>query len=105
MKIVALEEHSATFEIMDARKSVDPARLDLALKATTEGEGARRLLDLGAERLDTMNEAGIYFAVLSLTTTLNDKRVFRNMVPPSTDVLEDTRENAVGTILTPESED
>ena len=52
-----------------------------------------------------MNEAGIDVVVLSHTTTLNDKRVFRNMVPPSTDVLEDTRENAVGTILTPESED
>jgi hypothetical protein len=29
---------------------------------------------------------------------------FRNTVPPSTDVLEDIRENAIGTILTPESE-
>jgi uncharacterized protein len=68
MKIVALEEHFATLEVMDAWKSVDPAWRDLALKATTEGEGARRLLDLGAERLKAMDEAGIDVAVLSLTT-------------------------------------
>jgi hypothetical protein len=48
MKIVALEGHFATLEVMDAWKSVDPAWRDLALKATTEGEGARRLLDFGA---------------------------------------------------------
>ena len=66
MKIVALEEHFATAEVMQGWKSVDPRWSDLALKPSTEGEGARRLLDLGAERLDAMNEAGI--DVLSLTT-------------------------------------
>jgi len=68
MKIVALEEHFATAEVMQGWKSVDPRWSDLALKPSTEGEGARRLLDLGAERLDAMNEAGIDVAVLSLTT-------------------------------------
>ena len=68
MKIVALEEHFATPEVMDAWKSVDPAWRDLALKATTEGEGARRLLDFGAGRLAAMDEAGIDVAVISLTT-------------------------------------
>ena len=68
MKIVALEEHFATAEMMQGWKSVDPRWSDLALKPSTEGEGARRLLDLGAERLDAMNQAGIDAAVLSLTT-------------------------------------
>jgi predicted TIM-barrel fold metal-dependent hydrolase len=68
MKIVALEEHFATAEVMQGWKSVDPRWSDLALKPSTKGEGARRLLDLGAERLDAMNEAGIDVAVLSLTT-------------------------------------
>ena len=67
MKIVALEEHFATAEVMQGWKSVDPSSTDLALKASTEGEGARRLLDLGARRLDAMDEAGIDVAVLSLT--------------------------------------
>ena len=68
MKIIALEEHFATAEVMQGWKSVDPRWSDLALKPSTEGEDARRLLDLGAERLDAMNEAGIDVAVLSLTT-------------------------------------
>jgi len=68
MKIVALEEHFATAEVMRGWKSVDPRWSDLALKLSTEGEGARRLLDLRAERLKAMDEAGIDVAVLSLTT-------------------------------------
>jgi len=68
MKIVALQEHFATTEVMQGWKFVDLRWGDLALKPSTEGEGARRLLDLGAERLDAMNEAGIDIAVLSLTT-------------------------------------
>src|SRR5215472_10105529 len=73
MKIVALEEHFATLEVMDAWKSVNPGWRDLALKATTEGEGARRLLDLGAERLDAMNETGIDVEVaVDLARSSND---------------------------------
>jgi uncharacterized protein len=68
MRVIALEEHFATQEIMDAWKNVDSRWRDLALKASTEGEGARRLLDLGTERLAAMDEAGIDVAVLSLTT-------------------------------------
>src|SRR5215831_14561375 len=68
MKIVALEGHFATAEVMQGWKSVDSRWSDLALKPSTEGEGARRLLDHGAERLDAMNEAGVDVAVLSLTT-------------------------------------
>ena len=41
MKIVALEEHFATAEVMRGWKSVDPRWSDLALKLSTEGEGAR----------------------------------------------------------------
>ena len=68
MKIVALEEHFATAEVLRGWKSVDPRWSDRALKLSTEGEGARRLLDLGAERLKAMDEAGIDVAVLSLTS-------------------------------------
>jgi hypothetical protein len=49
MKIVALEEHFATAEVMQGWKSVDPRWSDLALKPSTEGEGARQVLDLGAQ--------------------------------------------------------
>ena len=68
MKIIGLEEHFATAEIMEAWKSVDPRWRDLALKASTEGDAAQRLLDFGSKRLAAMDEAGIDVAVLSLTT-------------------------------------
>jgi uncharacterized protein len=68
MKIVGLEEHFATAEVMRGWKSVDPRWSDLALKLSAEGEVTRRLLDLGADRLKAMDEAGIDVAVLSLTT-------------------------------------
>jgi hypothetical protein len=41
MKIVALEEYFATAEVIQGCKSVDPRWGDLALKPSTEGEGAR----------------------------------------------------------------
>ena len=50
MKIVALEERFATAEVVRGWKSVDPRWSDLALKPSTEGEGVRRMLDLGVER-------------------------------------------------------
>ncbi len=68
MKLVGLEEHFATVEVMQAWQVVDPLWRDLALNASTEGEAARRLLDLGTGRLTAMDEAGIDVAVLSLTT-------------------------------------
>ena len=68
MRVIALEKHFATREIRDAWKKVDLRWRALALKASTEGEGARRLLDFGPERLASMDEAGIDIAVLSLTT-------------------------------------
>ncbi len=68
MKIIGLEEHFATAEIMEAWMRVDPRWSDLALKPSTEGEGANRLLDLGPARIAAMDEAGLDVAVLSLTT-------------------------------------
>jgi hypothetical protein len=68
MKIVGLEEHFATAEVMEAWQTVEPRWRDLAMKSSIEGEGAQRLLDLGPERLAAMDEAGIDVAVLSLTT-------------------------------------
>lgn len=50
VKIVALEERFATAEVVRGWKSVDPRWSDLALKPSTEGEGVRRMLDLGVER-------------------------------------------------------
>jgi predicted TIM-barrel fold metal-dependent hydrolase len=68
MKIIGLEEHFATPEIVRAWQSLDVRIQDMAIKASTEGEGGRRLLELGPERISAMDDAGIDVQVLSLTT-------------------------------------
>jgi len=47
MKVIALEEHFATPEAVEAWKTADPGRSDPALHASTEGDSAHRLLDFG----------------------------------------------------------
>ena len=68
LRIVGLEEHFATPEIVKAWESLDPRWQDLAVKASSAGEGGRRLLDFGEERLAAMDAAGVDVQVLSLTT-------------------------------------
>ena len=55
MKVIALEEHLMTAEVLGASQEL-------------AGEIKRRLLDLGPGRLAAMDEAGIDVEVLSLTT-------------------------------------
>jgi len=68
MKIIGLEEHFTTLEIIKAWLSLDTRTQDMAIKASAEGEGGRRLMELGPERLSAMDDAGIDVQVLSLTT-------------------------------------
>jgi uncharacterized protein len=67
VKIIGLEEHLITADVIDASSAVDPLWQDLALKRSSEGETARRLADLGADRLAAMDETGLDVSVLSLT--------------------------------------
>jgi len=68
VKIVALEEHFATKEVVEAWEKVDPRWQDLAMKGSLSADKAERLLDFGPRRLAAMDDAGIDVAVLSLTT-------------------------------------
>ena len=68
MRIIGLEEHFATHEVIDAWLARDTGRSDPAIGTSTHGETAARLLDLAQERLAAMDEAGIDVQVLSLTT-------------------------------------
>ncbi|MEU0493925.1 amidohydrolase family protein [Mycobacterium sp. NPDC006124] len=69
MKVVALEEHFATAEIVDAWQSVPPGVRDYAVEMSGGVDTRRRLIDLADERIAHMDEAGVDVQVLSVTTT------------------------------------
>lgn len=66
-RIVALEEHMVTADVVDAWRKLEPRRRDLALTPSTQGESGRRLAEIGDERIAAMDAAGIDTQVLSLT--------------------------------------
>ena len=68
MKIIALEEHIVTPEILEAWGRLEPQWRDLSLKGVSEGEINRRLLEVGPDRLAAMDASGVDMQVLSLTT-------------------------------------
>jgi len=68
LRITALEEHFVTRAVVDAWRSVDARWQDLALGLSSQGRTARRLLDIGADRVTEMDDAGITVQVLSLST-------------------------------------
>lgn len=67
MRIVALEEHFATAEVITAWRNVEPRWQDLSLQMATSNGIERRLTDLGDERVAAMDAAGIDRSILSLT--------------------------------------
>lgn len=66
MKIVGLEEHYVTADVVDAWRKLDSRWQDASMSAPNDVE--RRLLSLDDERLSVMDEAGVDTQVLSLTT-------------------------------------
>jgi predicted TIM-barrel fold metal-dependent hydrolase len=68
VRIVGLEEHYVTPEVVDAWNALEPRWQDPAAAGSVNGDTGRRLLDFGEERLAVMADAGIDTQVLSLTT-------------------------------------
>lgn len=68
MSLIGLEEHFVTREVVDAWRALDPEWQDLSLAPSTHGDSARRLADLGDERLVEMAKTGLDVQVLSLST-------------------------------------
>jgi hypothetical protein len=66
--IIGLEEHFVTRDVLDAWRALDPQWQDLSLAPATQGESARRLADLDAERLAEMDRTGVDVQVLSHST-------------------------------------
>lgn len=65
MKIIGLEEHFATPELIDAWSALEPEWRDIW--TPTPGDWTRGLLDLGDERLAVMDAAGLDVQVVSVT--------------------------------------
>lgn len=68
MRLIGLEEHVVFPEVLAAWRDLPAHHQDLAMTPATTGDTARRLLDLGDDRLDAMTATGLDVAVLSLTT-------------------------------------
>ena len=67
MKIICLEEHFATPEIIAAWQDLDPATRDFAIDKSSGKDTQRRLRDLADLRIAAMDEAGIDVSILSQT--------------------------------------
>jgi predicted TIM-barrel fold metal-dependent hydrolase len=67
MRLIGLEEHFVTTDVLKAWRALDPKWQDVALTQSDGGEIERRLIDLGDERLAAVAETGIDVQVLSLT--------------------------------------
>jgi hypothetical protein len=67
VKLIGLEEHFVTNDVLAAWKVLEPRWQDVALELSDEGETGRRLADLGDERFAAMEETGLDVQVLSLT--------------------------------------
>ncbi|MFG2826859.1 amidohydrolase family protein [Streptomyces sp. NPDC048434] len=68
MKIIAIEEHLATKEVLDAWRALPPDHQDDSLEIFDQPRIEECLVDLAAERIRIMDDAGIDVQVLSLTT-------------------------------------
>jgi predicted TIM-barrel fold metal-dependent hydrolase len=67
MKIVGLEEHFVTLEVLAAWRALDGRWRDPALQHHERGDIGERLTDLAERRIGDMDETGMDVQVLSLT--------------------------------------
>ncbi len=67
MKIIGLEEHFATEDVLAAWRALDPRWQDVVHAQANGGEIGVRLLDLADQRIAAMDETGMDVQVLSLT--------------------------------------
>ena len=68
MRLVALEEHMATPDVVEAWRRVDPQWSDVGFLHSSTGTVGAALQELGEQRLAAMDESGVDVQVLSLTT-------------------------------------
>ena len=67
MRIIGLEEHFVTDDVLDAWKRVEPRWQEVGQQQSSGGEMDDRLRDLGEGRIAACDQAGLDVQVLSLT--------------------------------------
>jgi uncharacterized protein len=67
MKLIGLEEHFVTPQVLAAWRALDPRFQDVALRHSDRGEIGEKLLDLADRRIADMDATGLDVQVLSLT--------------------------------------
>lgn len=67
MKVIALEEHFATPDVIDAWAHLEPRWQDISFQMTDDERLSQRLADLGDARIAAMDAGGIDRSVLSVT--------------------------------------
>jgi hypothetical protein len=67
MKLIGLEEHFLTPDVLAAWQALDPRFQDVALQHSDRGEIGEKLCDLADRRIADMDETGLDVQVLSLT--------------------------------------
>ena len=96
MRIVALEEHLVTDPVLSAWRALEPQWRDLAFVHSSQGEPARRLLDLEEDRRAAMADSGVDVQVLSLTAP-----GLQNLAPEDAVALQGAVNNVIaGTVRT-----
>lgn len=68
MKIIALEEHLNTPDVLSAWQALPPDLQDMANAPVNRGDIGRRLAEIGPERFAAMDETGVDVQVISLTS-------------------------------------
>jgi hypothetical protein len=68
MKIVGLEEHFATPQLIDAWQALEPQWRDVGITDSADDPLGRRLVDLDDERIAAMEASGLDVSVVSMTT-------------------------------------
>jgi len=113
VKIIGLEEHMATPDILAAWRGHGQLMDDMTMRWSVEGTTAAALINLDDARLHDMDEAGVDVAVLSLTTPGLQALPARQAVAlqgPTNDVIADAvrrhpnRFQGFATLATPDPE-
>ncbi|AGB23794.1 putative TIM-barrel fold metal-dependent hydrolase [Mycobacterium sp. JS623] len=83
MKVVGLEEHFATPELIDAWQALALQWRDVGIPGSVDDELRRRLVDLDVDRIAAMDATGLDVSVVSMTTP-----GLQNLDPPDAVALQ-----------------